>query len=321
MLRKYIVKRILQTIPIIIGISIIVFSLIYLQPGDPYANMLDPTVTQESREEMLRDIGYYDSLPVKYVKWVSRAARGDLGYSIGYKEPVLDVINSRMGNTLLLSLTSLFFSTLIAIPLGIKSATNRGGIVDYTSTILAFIGLSIPAFFFGMILIKILGVDLKLLPISGMVKTGENLTGISYAIDVIKHMVMPVIVLSMINIASIMRYTRSSMIEVINQDYIKTARAKGVKEKAVIYKHALKNALIPIITVVSLQIPFLFSGALLTETIFVWPGVGRLNYEAVLNRDYPLIMGIVMILALVTLLANLIADIVYALVDPRIRYD
>lgn len=318
---KYVLKRLLQTIPIIIGVSIIVFALINLQPGDPFANMMDPNVTPEIRENMLRQIGYYDPLPVKYVKWVGRAIKGDFGYSIAYKEPVINVIQSRIGNTFILSLTSLILSTLIAIPIGVITATKENSLIDYVATIAAFIGLSIPAFFFGMLMIKVFSVDLKLLPISGMVTLGKQLNTMQYVLDIMKHMILPAIVLALINTASLMRYTRSSMVEIIKQDYIRTARAKGVSPRKVIYKHALKNALTSIITVISLQIPFLFSGALLTETIFVWPGVGRLNYEAVLNRDYPLIMGIVMILAVVTLTANLVADIMYAVIDPRFKYE
>lgn len=321
MLLKYVIKRILQTIPILFGISIIVFALINLQPGDPYATMMDPNVTPEIKQKMLQDIGYYDPLPVKYTKWIGRAVKGDLGYSIAYKDPVISVIKSRLGNTFLLSLTSLLLSTFIAIPIGVLTATKQRTFIDYIATIAAFVGLSIPSFFFGMLLIKIFSVNLKLLPISGMISVGKQLTGSAYVLDVVKHMILPAIVLALINTASLMRYTRSSMIEIVKQDYIRTARAKGVANKIVIFKHALKNALTPIITIISIQIPSLFSGALLTETIFVWPGVGRLNYEAVLNRDYPLIMGIVMILAVVTLSANLIADILYAVVDPRIRYD
>ncbi len=318
---KYAVKRMINTIPILLGISIIVFILINCQPGDPYSNMVDPSVTQEVKEQMLKQIGYYDPLPVKYVKWVTRAVRGDFGYSITYKEPVIEVIKSRVGNTALLGTASLFLSILIAIPIGMISSIKRYSIFDYIMTVLAFIGLSIPAFFFGMLLIKVFSVDLKILPISGMTTMGKNYIGINHIIDIFNHMILPTIVLALINTASFMRYTRSSMINIIGQDYIRTARAKGVSYPGVVLKHAFKNALIPIITIISLELPTLFSGALLTETIFVWPGIGRLNYEAVTNRDYSLIMGLVMIFAIVTLLSNLIADILYAAVDPRIKYD
>lgn len=318
---KYAIKRMINTIPILLGISIIVFILINFQPGDPYSNMVDPSVTQEVKEQMLKQIGYYDPLPVKYVKWITRAVRGDLGYSIIYKEPVIEVIKSRVGNTVLLGIASLFLSILIAIPIGMISSVKRYSIFDYVMTVLAFIGLSIPAFFFGMLLIKVFSVDLKILPISGMVTMGKNYIGINHIIDIFNHMILPTIVLALINTASFMRYTRSSMISIIGQDYIRTARAKGVSSFGIVLKHALKNALIPIITIISLELPTLFSGALLTETIFVWPGIGRLNFEAVTNRDYSLIMGLVMIFAVITLLSNLVADILYAAVDPRIKYD
>lgn len=318
---KYALKRMLNTIPILLGISIIVFILINCQPGNPYSNMVDPTVTEEVKEQMLRQIGYYDPLPIKYFKWITRAVSGDLGYSIAYKEPVIDVIKSRIGNTVLLGGASLFLSVLIAIPIGMISSVKRYSIFDYVSTVLAFIGLSIPAFFFGMLLIKIFAVDLKVLPVSGMVTVGKNYIGINHIIDIFNHMILPTIVLAMINTAAFMRYTRSSMINIISQDYIRTARAKGVSSVGIVLKHAFKNALIPIITIISLELPALFSGALLTETIFVWPGIGRLNYESVTNRDYSLIMGLVMIFAVVTLLSNLIADILYAVVDPRVKYE
>ena len=318
---KYAVKRMINTIPILLGISIIVFILINCQPGNPYSNMVDPSVTEEVKEQMLRQIGYYDPIPIKYFKWITRAISGDLGYSIAYKEPVIDVIKSRIGNTVLLGGASLFLSVLIAIPIGMISSVKRYSIFDYATTVLAFIGLSIPAFFFGMLLIKVFAVDLKILPVSGMVTIGKNYIGINHIIDVFNHMILPTIVLALINTAAFMRYTRSSMISIISQDYIRTAKAKGVSSFGIILKHAFKNALIPIITIISLELPALFSGALLTETIFVWPGIGRLNYEAVTNRDYSLIMGLVMIFAIVTLLSNLIADIMYAVVDPRVKYE
>jgi len=318
---KYAVKRMINTIPILLGISIIVFILINCQPGNPYSNMVDPSVTEEVKEQMLRQIGYYDPMPIKYFKWITRAISGDLGYSIAYKEPVIDVIKSRIGNTVLLGGASLFLSVLIAIPIGMISSVKRYSIFDYATTVLAFIGLSIPAFFFGMLLIKVFAVDLKILPVSGMVTIGKNYIGINHIIDVFNHMILPTIVLALINTAAFMRYTRSSMISIISQDYIRTAKAKGVSSFGIILKHAFKNALIPIITIISLELPALFSGALLTETIFVWPGIGRLNYEAVTNRDYSLIMGLVMIFAIVTLLSNLIADIMYAVVDPRVKYE
>lgn len=299
----------------------VVFAMVHLQPGNPYIQMINPNIPPEQTETMLRNLGYYDALPVKYIKWARRAMVGDFGYSIQFKESVLSVINSRIWNTLLLSVVSSIISTAIAIPAGVISATKRNSTFDYIITIISFIGISIPSFFFGLLLIKALAFDARIFPISGMKTPGENYMGIKGVMDVAKHMVLPAIVLSFMNIAALMRYTRSSMIEVINKDYMRTAKAKGLKNSKVIWKHGFKNALITIITVLCMQIPYLFSGALLTETIFIWPGIGRLNYDAVLNRDYPLIMGILMIVAIVILISNLLADILYAVVDPRITYD
>jgi len=320
-LKKYVFKRLIQTIPVLIGISIIVFILVKLQPGDPFSSMMDPNISKEMQEKMLETLGYNDPIIVQYFKWLLRAMQGDLGYSIQFKQPVLSVISSRLGNTVILSLCSMIISILIAIPCGVISATKQRTKTDYIVTIFAFMGLSIPSFFFGMLLIKIFSVDLGWLPISGMVSTGVNLSGFGYAFDIAKHMLLPMIVLALMNTASLMRYTRSDMIEILKTDYIRTARSKGVRKRSVIYQHALKNELLPLITVVAMQIPSLLSGALLTETIFVWPGIGRLNYNAVISRDYPLIMGIVMMVAIISLFTNLLADILYSVVDKRVEFD
>ena len=320
-MKKYVFKRLIQTIPVLIGISIIVFILVKLQPGDPFSSMMDPNISKEMQEKMLETLGYNDPIIVQYFKWLLRAMQGDLGYSIQFKQPVLSVISSRLGNTVILSLCSMIISILIAIPCGVISATKQRTKTDYIVTIFAFMGLSIPSFFFGMLLIKIFSVDLGWLPISGMVSTGVNLSGFGYAFDIAKHMLLPMIVLALMNTASLMRYTRSDMIEILKTDYIRTARSKGVRKRSVIYQHALKNELLPLITVVAMQIPSLLSGALLTETIFVWPGIGRLNYNAVISRDYPLIMGIVMMVAIISLFTNLLADILYSVVDKRVEFD
>lgn len=320
-MKKYVFKRLIQSIPVLLGISIIVFLLVKLQPGDPFSTMMDPNLTQEMQKKMLDELGYNDPILIQYFKWLLRALQGNLGYSIQFKQPVLSVISSRLGNTVILSICSMILSILIAIPCGVISATKQATKTDYVVTVFAFMGLSIPSFFFGMLLIKIFSVDLGWLPISGMVSTGVTLSGWAAAFDIAKHMILPMIVLALINTASLMRYTRSEMIEILKTDYICTARAKGVRRRNVIYQHALKNELLPLITVVTMQVPSLLSGALLTETIFVWPGIGRLNFNAVMSRDYPLIMGIVMMVAVISLLTNLIADILYAVVDKRVNFD
>ena len=317
---RYIVRRILISVPVFFGITLVVFFLIMSMPGDPFSGMLDPGMSAEYKQRLLEAYGYNDPVAVQYIKWLGRLLQGDFGYSNIYRARVLDVVLSRMGNTALLGGVSLLISTFIGIPAGMYIATHRRSLADHAMTVFCFFGISIPAFFFGMLLILLFGVFLNWLPVSGMITAGANYKGLAHVIDVMRHMVMPVTVLSLLNIASFMRYTRSSVIDVVGQDYIRTARAKGVPRWDLVAKHVLKNALIPIITIISLQIPSMLSGALLTETVFVWPGVGQLNYQAVQNRDYFLIMGVVMVLAVITLLVNLIADICYALVDPRIRY-
>ncbi len=316
---NYTLKRLLQSVFVLLGVTIVVFALVHMAPGDPLIQSMDPSISAETREKMLTDLGYYEPMPVQYVKWLGRAATGDLGYSIKFKKPVSQVIREYLPNTLLLGVVSMILSILIAIPAGIISATRKNSIVDYIVTIVSFLGLSIPAFFFGLLLIKFLAYDLDLFPISGMNSVGKQLYGMAKHMDTAKHLVLPALVLALLQTATIMRYTRSSMIEVIFQDYIRTARAKGVKEFVVICKHAFRNALISIITIITMQIPFLFSGAVLTETIFVWPGIGRINYNAILGRDYPLIMGIMLLLAVIILASNLLADLLYAAADPRIR--
>ena len=317
----YIIKRIGTALTILLGISIIVFALVQLQPGNPYSTMIDPTIPPETVQKMLLKIGYYDPLPIKYIKWLTRAITGDFGYSIHYKLPVITVISSRIWNTFLLSIFSFTIGTIIAILIGVISSYKPNSIFDYITTIFSFIGLSIPTFFFGLILIKIFCFNTNILPSSGMNTLGENYNGIMKIFDIGKHMILPVMVLSLTQIASLIRYSRSSMIDVLKNNYIQTARAKGLSLKATIWKHGFKNSLISIITILCMQIPSLFSGALITETIFLWPGIGRLNYESVINRDYPLIMGITMMLAVLIVFSNLLADILYAIADPRIRLD
>ncbi|PHS36433.1 MAG: peptide permease [Alkaliphilus sp.] len=319
-MRKYIIRRLLLIIPVLLGISIIIFSLIHAMPGDPFAHLIDPNMTPEDKDRMLESVGYFDPLPVQYLRWVVGAVQGEFGHSIRFKEDVLKVMWPRIQNTFVLSLSAMIFSTLLAIPLGIISSTKQYSVFDYVATIAAFIGLSIPVFFFGLMLIKFVAFDLGLFPIAGMQTIASGYTGWQLFIDKARHLVLPTLVLGLASTASLMRYTRSSMLECVKQDYIRTARAKGLSERVVIYKHALRNALIPVITVLSMQIPRLISGALLTETIFVWPGLARLSFQAIMNRDYPMIMGTVTVMSIVVMLSNLFADLMYAVLDPRIRY-
>lgn len=319
MMRQYITRRLIQMIPILIGISILLFFILQLAPGDIFSTMMNPHMTAEMKEELRHQLHLDQPVYIQYFYWVQGVLKGDFGDSFYFKQPVTRVINTYIWNSFLLSLVSFILSVIISIPIGVISATRQYSRFDYFFTVVALIGISIPSFYFGLLLIKWFAVDLKLFPVSGMITPGANPAGVEKAADVLYHMALPCIVLTLSNVAGLMRYTRSSMLEVIRQDYIKTARAKGLREKVVIYKHALRNAMIPVITIFGMWLPGLFSGAIITESIFNWPGIGPIELLAVNNRDYPLLMGINLILALLTLLGNLIADITYALIDPRIR--
>lgn len=320
-MNKYFIKRIFMMIPVFIGISIVIFTLINIAPGDPYGNIVEGqlSISAADKEAALKAMGHYDPVYIKYGKWMGKLLRGDMGTSIRYNEPVSDIIGRRISNTFFLSIVTLICTTLIAVPLGVASSVRPYSIKDKILTILAFIGISIPGFFIALVVVKIFAVDLRLLPISGIATLGQELSGLDKVIDVAKHMILPVLSMTIVEVASLMRYTRSSMLDVFSQNYIRTARAKGLSEKIVIYKHAFRNALIPIVTLLSLSLGYIFAGTILIETIFVWPGMGTLFYQAIANRDYPLVMGCAMILSLCILLANLLSDIVYCIVDPRIR--
>lgn len=321
-MKKYFLKRIITMVPVFIGLSIIIFVLINTAPGDPYMNIVEGqiSISASDTETALNAIGYYDPIHLKYVKWMGKILKGDMGTSIRYNEPVVDIIKRRISNTFLLSIVTLILTTLIALPLGIASAIKPYSFKDKVLTILALIGISIPGFFIALLIIKIFAINLGWFPISGLSTVGEKLTGFDKFIDVVKHMILPVISMTVLEVASLMRYTRSSMLDVFNQNYIRTARAKGLNEKIIIYKHAFRNALIPIVTLLSMSLGYIVAGTILIETIFVWPGMGTLFYQAIANRDYPLVMGCAMILSSCILLANLISDIVYCIVDPRIRF-
>ena len=319
-MRQFIIRRILQSIPVLIGISIFLFLIVHAAPGSPTAHVIDPKMTPDERARIEAKMGLDKPLPVQYLNWITETLRGNMGQSTKYGQPVKDVIKEHMWNTFYLSIVALILSLVIGIPIGIISATKQYSGLDYGFTIFALFGLSIPAFFFALILILIFSVNLKILPISGMVTPGNPISFSNFK-DIAWHSVLPAIVLGLGSCASFMRYTRSSMLEVIRQDYIRTARSKGLRERVVIYKHALRNALIPVITLLGFQIRFLFSGALLTETVFGWPGMGKMGYMGVMYRDYSLILGVNLFLAILTLLGNLLADILYGVADPRIRYD
>lgn len=320
MMWKYIIRRILQMIPIIFGVSIIVFLIISLVPG----NFIDAKaqtshMTKEQVAHLKELYGIDAPIYIRYFNWIKGAVRFDFGDSFVHQMPVSKVINTYVWNSFGIALVAFILQLIIAIPIGIISATKQYSKTDMFFTVFALVGISLPSFFMGYILIKIFAVDLRVLPISGLSTPGTSYHGLMVLIDRIRHMILPCCVLALAGIGPMMRYTRTAVLEIIKQDYIRTARAKGLSEKVVIYKHALRNALIPIITLIGLSIPGLFTGAIITESIFGLPGIGKIALDAVTKRDYPLLMGFSMFVAVLTLLGNLLSDIFYAMVDPRVK--
>ncbi len=314
---QYIMRRTLQAFPLLLGVSILLFGIMHTLPGGPMSMYLeDPDITPEARDRMMRAYGLDRPVPVQYVTWLYDMTRGDLGRSFANRQPVLDRILGRLPATLQLLGSSYVLAILVSVPLGVTAALRQYSVVDYTTTILAYMGISIPSFWFGILLIMIFSVALGWFPTGGrMPVAGGNF------FDAIMHLVLPTIVLSLFSIAAWSRFMRSSMLEVIRADYIVTARSKGLSERVIIYKHALRNAVIPVVTVIALAARILFSGALITESIFAWPGMGRLFWDSVTKRDYPVLMGILMITAVLVIVFNLLCDFLYVVIDPRIQYD
>lgn len=320
----YLVKRILLLIPLMIGITLITFSVIHLAPGEPVEMQvaMNPKVSKESRERLRKFYGLDKPLHEQYFTWVGKLARLDLGRSFSSdSRPVVDKIKERLPVTLSLNIIALLLEFGLAIPIGILAATHRDTWLDKGLTVFVFVGFAVPTFWLALLLMYFLGVKLNWLPISGLHTLGSESYGIlRYLWDMAKHLIMPIMVASFGSLAGLSRYMRSSMLNVIQQDYITTARAKGLSERVVIYKHALRNALLPLITLLGFSIPGLIGGSVIFESIYSIPGMGQLFYQSVMSRDYPVVMGILVIGAFLTLIGNLIADVCYALADPRIRH-
>ena len=316
---KYVGKRILQAIPMLFAITIIIFALLQAMPGDPLDMYLEnPNATPEAIERIKEAHGLNDPVHIQYLNWLKGILTGDWGVSINSRRPVLTLIGERLMPTLQLTGTSFLLALIIAVPVGVYSAIHKGKVFDNVATPITFLGISMPSFWFGLILQLVFAVGLRLLPSGGRVSVAG--AGAGSALDVARHLVLPSIVLSLIYFASWTRYTRSNFLDVLGQDFIRTARAKGLQEKKVLFVHALRNALIPMVTVIMLDIPVIFSGATITETVFAWPGMGTLFYDSLSKQDFPILMGILLINAALVILANLLADIIYALLDPRIKY-
>ena len=310
----YIIKRLFTTIPTVFGVSVIVFTLIHLIPGDPVATMLgleaDPAIIEQQRQQL----GLDRPLLEQYLRWVGNVLQGDLGRSIRGNQPVFSLVTEKMPATLELSFAALIVSLLVAIPTGILSAVYKDTWVDHLSTLIALFGVSVPGFWLGLILIYIFSLKLGLVPPGGyspfLGNPEMNL----------RYLLLPAISLGSGLAGIVARMVRATMLDVLSYDYIRVARAKGLAERVVVTKHALKNTLIPIITIVGLQIGVLLGGAVVIETVFAWPGVGKLTVDAILGRDFPVVQGATFLIAVALILVNLLIDITYAVVDPRIRY-
>jgi peptide/nickel transport system permease protein len=361
---KYLLRRLIQAIPVVIGISIITYAIMLSAPGGPverFAN--NPKITNDQKEAFKKSWGLDQPIPIQYCRWVGLCdpdqgglsllrsnnlpnvlpaslgggsngiLHGDLGFSLDSGESVSARIGHAALPTLILAGTALLLWIAFAIVLGVLAAVKRYSFFDQAATVFSYIGFAMPTFWLGIMLILIFGVSLKWLPISGMnnarlspafgtdqywVYFGQN--PIPAVLDVVQHLIMPVITLVVVNIAGDSRFVRASMLEALGQDYVRTARAKGLPGRTVTFRHALRNALLPVVTNIGLEIPFLFSGALVTESIFSWPGIGRLTIESIRVFDYTILMGVFLITALLVVLANILADVLYAVVDPRIKY-
>jgi peptide/nickel transport system permease protein len=317
---RYLLRRLVVSIPVIIGISIFTFGMVAVAPGNAVTAMINPETAGMLGPDWVKQqeakLGLDQPLPVRYWRWSEQLLRGNLGYSTADQQPIAKKIGARIEPTLLLMGTALLISLLIAIPIGVLSAIKQYSLIDYFATILGFAAISIPSFFLALAGIFVFGLKLGWLPVAGMHTIGGQHTfG-----DLIHHLAMPAFILGLANAAALIRYVRSSMLEVIHEPYVTVARAKGLSERTVIYGHAARNALIPVITVIALVLPGLLGGTVIIETIFAWPGMGQLAITAVRARDFPMIMALNLLIALLILFFNLVADILYGVVDPRISY-
>ena len=312
----FLARRLLHLGPVLLGVSLIVFLVLHLAPGDPAEVMLGANANREDLARLRTQLGLDQPLHVQYVTWISHVARGDLGRSLWMKRPVLGEVLERFKATMLLTGSALLLSTIGGIALGIASATRANSLLDRLSGVASLFGASMPVFWLGIVLMVIFSLWLGWLPASGMYAPygGGGLR------DLLSHLILPAVTLAAASVTIIARLTRATMLETLGQDYVRTARAKGLGERKVVWRHALKNALIPIVTVVGVQAGYLLGGAVLTETVFAWPGVGTLVVQGILARDMPLVQGGVLVIALSFVLVNLLVDTLYAWLDPRIKF-
>lgn len=328
---KFIIKRILHAIPLIIAVTLVVFFLLDAMQGDELTAYLSsipegtPKPTPVQIEQMRKNLGLDQPFHVRYFEWLSKAIRGDFGNSLEYRKPAIEVVNILIWRTFLINGIAMFFTFLLAIPIGVHSAAKKNGFFDKTVSTATLILISLPSFFVGLYLMKLFSVKLGLLPATGMHSVISLVKGYASKTDEIKdvalHMILPVMTLTLVGVGSVSRYVRNAVIEVINQDYIRTARSKGLKERVVVYKHAFRNAWIPIISLVGVTIPTLFVGNIFIEAIFVWPGIGLEFLYAVFRRDKAMLQIIILFFSIASILGNLLADILYGIADPRIKVE
>ncbi len=319
----FIAKRLLQAIPILLGASTIIFFLMHAAPGDPTSLYLaNPNIDPRVIEQMRTNLGLDQPLHIQYVKWISSFLQGEFGYSFSQKRPIADILKDTIPNTLILSGVALVIIFVLGVIIGTVQAVRQYSWGDNLATALAFFFYSMPSFWFGLMLILLFAFKLQWLPASQMTSVNyEFMSGSAQLVDRLKHLLLPSLALGVGGAASVARYMRSGMLEQVRQDYVRTARAKGLNERTVIFKHAMRNALIPVITLLGLFLPFLMSGAVLIETVFAWPGMGRTIVTAIFQRDYPVVLATAFVISVMVILGNLIADILYSIVDPRIRVE
>ncbi|MEX2465842.1 MAG: ABC transporter permease [Gemmatimonadota bacterium] len=326
---RYIVRRLIGAVPLVLGVATIVFFVVNLAPGDPTLYMIAPGMTGDVVEQLRINYGLDQPVHIRYVKWVGAMLTGDFGYSFTYNRPVAEVLMDFLPNTLILSACALGLAFLVGVVLGTLQAVRQYSAMDSAMSVVLLFFYSMPSFWLALMLILMFSLLARNVwdwpiwfPGSGMTSTGYEFLGPwDQFKDRVRHLVLPTLSLSLVLTAGIARYMRGSMLEVVRQDFVRTARAKGLPERSVVFKHALRNALLPVITLVGLYVPVLFSGTVFIEMIFAWPGMGRALVDAINTRDYPLVMAGSFFFAIMVVLANLLADVLYAVVDPRIRYD
>lgn len=318
----YIIRRLIQTVFVLFVLTFVTYALMGLMPGDPLdvACSANPHCTPDNLAQMKKNLGLDRPIQERYIKWITAFVQGDLGYSRIYRKPVVEILWPRLQNTMILWSTALFVSMLIAIPLGVFSSLRSGTKVDYILNFFSFMGISVPSFWLGLMLIIVFAVQFSWFPAGGVETIGKDYTGMALVLDRMKYLVLPVISLSAQTIAEWVRYTRASMMDVMRHDFIRTARAKGLSQPRVIVMHGLRNALVPVVTVIALSFAHMFSGALITETVFSYQGAGKLIFDSIIGNDFNVAMCTFIISCIAVLVMNLVADILYAYLDPRISY-